>query len=432
MTFSTNPTQPMVSEIFLYARRILKQPNQQDISDATLADYLNRFIVYDVPARVQLFDFKTQYTLELTPNVDQYNAPVTILPGGAVVPTYQTYITPAYVDGYQIVMQQSHDQWMKLFPNRVYNQYQQNGTGVSGPYTFNLYQPPVIQGHIDQNIQPGQTVSANITNITQATQAVVTSINSFTPGQIVTINGVTGMTQLNGNSYQVVNSTGTNFTLNIDSTAFTPYVSAGTASIVNSSSGILTSSVYVTALDANGNLNVAQDSPLNSMNGNLIQYDPLNPGNPPSVVGTVNYLTGAITVTFLYPIPSTSAINSQSIPYSPGRPQAVFFFDNTFTFRPIPAIPYLFQIDAYYNPAAFLASNNAIPFRFMTEYFARGTARKVLQDYGDIEQMALYEPLFREQENFVLRKTYRQISNTRVATVFQGQTSFNPGSYNSI
>ena len=81
---------------------------------------------------------------------------------------------------------------------------------------------------------------------------------------------------------------------------------------------------------------------------------------------------------------------------------------------------------------AFLNTTNAIPFRFMTEYFARGTARKILQDYGDVEQMQLYEPFFREQENFVLRKSYRQISNTRVATVFQGQTSLNPGSYNAI
>jgi hypothetical protein len=362
MTFSTNPTQPMVSEVFLYARRILKQPNQEDISDSTLADYLNRFIVYDVPARVQLWDFKTQYSLELTPNVDQYNAPVTIIPGGAVVPTYQTYITPAYIDGYQIVMQQSHDQWMKLFPNRVYNAYQQNGTGISGPYSIPLYEPPVIQGHRDLNIQPAG--------------------NTVNPGGL--------------------------------------------------QEGLLTSSVYVTAIDVNGNLNVAQDDPQSATTGNLIQYDPLNPTSAPSVVGTVNYLTGAISVTFLYNIPTTSAINTQSIPYSSGRPQAVFFMDNTFTMRPIPDVPYLFQIDAYYNPAAFLMSTNAIPFRYMTEYFARGLARKVLQDYGDVEQLTLYEGPFREQENYVLRKSYRQISNTRVATVFQGQTSFNPGSYNAI
>jgi hypothetical protein len=316
---------------------------------------------------MQLFDLKTTFTLELTPNVDQYNAPVTYNPGGPVVPTYETYITPAYVDGYQIVMQQSHDQWMKLFPNRTLNQFQQNGSGFRGqtattPYAFTTASVPIIQGHRDLNIQP--------------------------PGNTINPGGI--------------------------------------------QEGLLTSNVYVTAIDVNGNLNVAQDDPQSATSGNLIQYDPLNPGNAPSIVGTVNYITGAVSVTFLYAIPTTSAINYQVIPYSAGRPQAVFFYNNTFVFRPIPDKPYVFTIDATYNPAAFLNTSNALPYRYMTEYLARGAARKILQDYGDIEQMQLYEPFFREQENFVLRKTYRQVSNTRVATVFQGQTSFNPGSYNAI
>jgi hypothetical protein len=363
---------PLLTDIILYVRRILKQPNPEDISDVTIGDYLNRFYIYDVPARIQLFDMKTQFSLELEPFIDQYNAPVTYLPGGAVIPTYSTYLTPAYVDGYQIVMQQSHDQWMKLFPNRFLNQYQQNGTNVTGPYSFTMSNVPVVRGNRDQNVQP-------IGNTTVPFGA--------------------------------------------------PY-------------GLLTSSVYVTAIDVDGRLNVVQDDPSDYSAytgitnpfgvGNLIGFDPANPNNAPVLLGTVNYLTGAISTYFTNTIPDTSAINYQCIPYAPGRPQAVLFFDNTFSFRPICDKPYLFQIDAYYNPAAFLTTTNSVPYRYMTEYLARGTARKILQDYGDVEQLQLYEPMFREQEAFVLRKTYRQISNTRVATIFQGQTSLNPGSYNGI
>lgn len=369
MSLPVNSPSSLLSDVITYVRRIIKQPNQEDISDSTIGDYVNRFYVYDMPARMELFDLKTTYTLELTPFVDQYNAPVTYLPNGAVFPTYETYLTPAYVDGYQIVMQQSRDQWMKLFPNRVYNSYQQNGTGITGPYTFSLYEPPVVQGHRDLNLQP--------------------------PGNTINPGGA--------------------------------------------QEGLLTSNVYVTAIDVNGNLNVAQDDPYttsainpNPTLGNLIQYDPLNPQNAPSIVGTVNYQTGAISVTFLYAIPTTSAINTQSIPYTAGRPQAILFYNNTFSFRPIPDKPYVFSIDAHYNPAAFLNTSNALPYRYMTEYLARGAARKILQDYGDLALMELYEPFFKEQENFVLRKTYRQLSNTRVVTIYQGQTSFNPGSYNSI
>lgn len=444
----TGPT-PLLSDVINYVRRILKQPNPEDISDNTIGDYVNRFYLYDMPGRVQLFDLKTTYTLELIPGVDQYNAPVSYLNGQAVVPTYSTYTIPAYVDGYQIVMQQSHDQWFKLFPNRVLNQFQQNGNGTSGPYAINLFEPPVVQGHRDLNFQPPNNtinprpsnISVSITGATQANPCVLTCSTSLVVGDQVLINNVGGMTQLNGNTYTITAVNSTSITINVDSTNFSLYTSGGTATVQGGyQAGLLTSNVYVTAIDSNGNLNVAQDDPYtsspyltpNPTTGNLIQYDPLNPGNPPQVVGSINYQTGVISVTFLYSIPATSEINTQSIPYTSGRPQAVLFFNNTFSFRPIPDKPYVFSIDANYNPAAYLATTNAIPYRFMAEYIARGAARKILQDYGDVEQMMLYEPFFKEQENFVLRKTYRQTSNTRAASIYQGQTSFNPGSYNAI
>jgi len=245
----------------------------------------------------------------------------------------------------------------------------------------------------------------------------------------VTFAGVAGMTQLNGNTYQVVNSTGATFTINVNSTAFTAYTLGGTATITVNSQGLLTSNVYVTALDSNGTLNVAQDSPLTATTGALIQYD-IN--NVAQTVGTVNYVTGAISVTFLNSIPTTSAINSQCVPYSAGRPQAVLFYDNIFTFRPVPSQPFLFRCDAYYTPAAFLATTNAIPYRWMTEYLARGAARKILSDYGDKEQLQFYEPFFREQENFVLRRTTRQNSVVRTGTIYTGQVGVGAGYNNQL
>lgn len=423
------PSTPLLSDVILYVRRILKQPNPQDISDGTIGDYINRFYVYDIPARIQLFDLKTQFSMELIPNVGQYNAPITYLPGEAIVPTYNLFETPAFIDGYRITWQQSTDSFNKIFPNLVQNNYQQNGNGSVGPYSFTMTNVPVVQGHIDQNIQPGFTLSATITGVSQAVQAVVTSVNSFRVGQLLTFTGVGGMTQLNGNTYQVVNSTGSSFTINVNSTAFTAYTAGGTASIVVTSQGLLTSNVYVTALDSNGNLNIAQDSPISSTTGALIQYDSNNVAQP---VGSVNYITGAIVVNFLNSVPTTSAINYQCIPYAAGRPQAVLFFDNTFTFRTIPDKPYLFRCDAYYTPAAFLSTSNAVPYRWMAEYIARGTARKILQDYGDKEQIQFYEPFFREQENFVLRRTTRQNSVVRTSTIYTGQISAGPGTNNQL
>ncbi len=71
-----------------------------------------------------------------------------------------------------------------------------------------------------------------ITGASQAIQCVLTCAGAFEIGQLIQIAGVVGMTQLNGNIYQVVVSDSTTVTINVDSTGFTAYVSGGTATPV--------------------------------------------------------------------------------------------------------------------------------------------------------------------------------------------------------
>ena len=87
-------------------------------------------------------------------------------------------------------------------------------------------------------------------------------------------------------------------------------------------------------------------------------------------------------------------------------------------------------MDAYLTPAGFLATNAAIPFAYMSEYIARGAARKILSDTGDWEQFDRYEPLFLEQEQLVWKRSQRQITAGRTQTIYsqginQGQSGFN-------
>jgi len=74
--------------------------------------------------------------------------------------------------------------------------------------------------------------AATITGVTQANPAVVTTsaAHTFVNGEKVTITGVVGMTELNGNTYTIANVTATTFELQgVDSTAFTAYTSGGSA-----------------------------------------------------------------------------------------------------------------------------------------------------------------------------------------------------------
>ena len=208
---------PVITDVITYVRRILKTPNTQDISDSTILDYINRFYTFDMVERFQLFQLRTQYSFETVANVDRYQVPID---------TYNVFMTPCFVDGYQVVWQQSTDQFNKLFPNLYNNQQWQAGNGTQGAYSITVDNIPVIRGFTDDN-------------------------------------------------------------------------------------GLTDSCVFVTATDVNGNQNVAYDDGA----GNLLEVDPLNPSSTAQTVGSVNYLTGAISVTFLYNIPATSYINTQTIPY---------------------------------------------------------------------------------------------------------------------
>jgi len=72
--------------------------------------------------------------------------------------------------------------------------------------------------------------SASITAISQASEAVVTVTHSLSVGDLVVINGVSGMTQINRRVVRVGAITGTtDFTCeDLDSTNFSAYVSGGT------------------------------------------------------------------------------------------------------------------------------------------------------------------------------------------------------------
>lgn len=70
---------------------------------------------------------------------------------------------------------------------------------------------------------------SEITAITRAFPAVVSTVNSFAVGDYVTISGVSGMTELNGNTYKIIAASGTAISLDVDSSSFSIYTSGGEA-----------------------------------------------------------------------------------------------------------------------------------------------------------------------------------------------------------
>ena len=158
--------------------------------------------------------------------------------------------------------------------------------------------------------------------------------------------------------------------------------------------------------------------------GNLYQIDtqPTDPLNFPTAVdpnNTINYTTGKFTVTFPFAPGNQVPINSQTVPSAVGIPQALLFYDNMFTIRPVPDQPYTINFEVFRRPFSLDQISNPNP--ALEEYWqllALGAARKIFQDRMDVDSLARVEPEFREQMRLCLRRTIVQDTNERTATIY--------------
>lgn len=341
----------------------------------------------EVDARIQLFDLKTKYQFQTVPGVDKYNMPlynVQSQPPGTgndigLFPVYQGFVGPAYINGVPVRFETQRDIFFGYWMNVVQNMtVVAVGDGTAGPYTITF------------PITPNNSTPVN------------PPVNAILRGHV----DITGII-----------STGNNIDPPLLST---PDLTIPTTSI--------DSAVYFTSTDSTGaNVVVADSGQFLSSNVNYGLL--IAPGSAPygntaltggysTTSNTINYLTGTAVVTFPVAIPSGVNINAQCYYFNTGLPRSILYYNNTLVLRSPPSQQYLVELDAYLSPAAFLNTSSAIPFGYMAEYIARGAARKILSDTGDVEQFAFYEPLFREQENLVWKRSQRQWTSTRTQTIY--------------
>ncbi len=221
------------------------------------------------------------------------------------------------------------------------------------------------------------------------------------------------------NSIQSIGTAGngvtTNFTGTIGSINFVPG---------NSTAPILASNVLFSSIDINNQGLALYDVPNNPFDGTGTIYD-ANTQAPTPVPGTINYLTGAFNITFPTAPGSGMAIDSQTVPYQPSLPQALLFYANTITLRPVPDQPYKISFEAYKRPTELIGSNAVPELQEWWQYIAYGAAKKVLEDRMDLETVQLIMPEFKKQEVLIQRRTIVQYTNERPATIYTESTGTN-------
>lgn len=407
----------LLSDILTYMRRIIKTANQASVPDAVLVDYVNRFYINDVDARIQLFDTKKKYQFLTTPGVDRYNMPLYDIqienedsaPKNInMYPVYQGFLSPCYINGIDCTLQTQKTIFYNTWPNIIQPQPAVAIGDGGATYTIQLpilpmVPPPnppfnsIIRGHVDmqgiiatgQNIDPPNDPIGNTFN----TRIPVTSVDARV------------------------------FISSIDED--------GTNILVTDSGQFLGSNLNYGLLMQPGKAPFG-NLPLPASPDAINQYS--------ETQNTINYLTGTINVTFPANIPPGNNINVSCFFFQSGLPRAILFYNNTLVLRSVPATQYLVELDGYLTPAAFLNTSDAVPFGYMSEYIARGAARKLLSDTGDKEQFGSVmdpssnEAMFREQEVLVWKRSQRQWTATRTQTIYsqgmdQGQmgNSYNTG-----
>lgn len=151
--------------------------------------------------------------------------------------------------------------------------------------------------------------------------------------------------------------------------------------------------------------------------GNLV--DPAGSG---TVLGTINYVTGAYSITFPVAPASSQPIYLQIVPGVLNVPQAVLYFDSKFVLRPIPDKAYSIQVDVMQRPSELLSSNQIPELAEWWQYLAYGAAKKIFEDRMDPESVQIITPGLKHQEDLILRRTLKQYSNERSSTIYTDQT----------
>jgi len=133
----------------------------------------------------------------------------------------------------------------------------------------------------------------------------------------------------------------------------------------------------------------------------------------------IDYRTGEYDITFNSAPGNGEPVYVNAVYYSPGRPTSILYFNNTFTFRPVPDHLYRVDLEVETRPTEMLALNQMPELSQWFQYIAYGAAKKIFEDRMDMDSVQMIMPEFKKQETLVNRRTIdQQNKEERAATIY--------------
>lgn len=134
--------------------------------------------------------------------------------------------------------------------------------------------------------------------------------------------------------------------------------------------------------------------------------------------GTVDYLTGAVSVTFATAPASGDNVLLSWEGYRSARPTSVLFYNNVFRFDPIPDTVYRIQLQGYRVESALANATDTPRLQEWGPTIAYGASRDILADKGEYDKYMSVTALYKEQLDYILSRTVQNLMNTRASPRF--------------
>lgn len=366
----TFPLYPTLANAITKTRKLTGSSNSFQVTDSYIVEQMHSFYAYDLPAKFRSLKLKDVYTF--TTNVGQEVYPF----------NSELYITvnqPCYCAKRELKF--FHDPWSFYAANYNWQQYTTfaYGDGTTGPYSGFTTASPLI-GSV--NNDPGTQTNPNLYFPQGRVQNVLITANVIGANGIGETQNVTDDGQ--GNLIQIFQT------------------SSGQPVSGNQEYGWTYYRQYASST-------------------------PTTPGN-----ATINYMTGEITgLTFAQAIPAGTPIQVQYNPKQFSIPLAIMFYQNQFTLCPTPDAGYTMELTCYRQPIQALLASDMTGNPELSEWWeilAVGASKKIFEERLDSDGVIFIDKMLKERYDIIETRTYAQIGQERIKTIYTDQLTENYGS----
>lgn len=361
----TFPLYPTLANAVTKTRKLTGSSNSFQVTDSYIVQQMHSFYSYDLPAKFRSLKLKDIYTF--TTNIGQ-----DVYPFNSEL--YITVNQPCYCSKREIKL--FTDPWNFYGVNYNWQQFTNfdSGSNSTGPYSGFTTAAPLIASF---NNDPGTEDLPNLFFPQGRVQNVLITAN-------------------------VIGANGIGHTQNVTDDGF-------------------------------GNLiQIFQNS--NTTNREYgWTYFRRYASSTPDTAGnaTINYQTGEITgLVFDEAIPEGTPIQIQYNPKRFSIPLSIMFYQNQFTLCPVPDAGYTIELTCYRQPVQALIAQDMAGNPELSEWWeilSVGAAKKIFEERFDSDGVMFIEKMLKERYDIIETRTYAQIGQQRINTIYTDQLTYNYG-----